>query len=189
MKDQPFWRRWLQPVVVLLAAVNLVALIAWTGPRGLRSSRAETRAAAARVERDRLGQKVAALRERAAAMKANAADRDRFYAMTGTELEELAAAHESIQSMAEAAGLRPGSRSTAHDEVKGTPLQKVRFSLPLTGSYRQLVGFLREVERSPRFLVVERIALREDREGAKLQVELSAFMRAPAADGGVKGGR
>ena len=35
-------------------------------------------------------------------------------------------------------------------------------TLPLEGSYGQLVGFLREVERSPRFLTVDRVAMRAD---------------------------
>ena len=62
--------------------------------------------------------------------------------------------------------------------------------LPLEGSYEQLVGFLGEVERSPRFLTVDRISLRGDDEGeAALQVELSAFMRLPEGLSGRPGGR
>jgi hypothetical protein len=42
------------------------------------------------------------------------------------------------------------------------------------------VGFLREVEASPRFLTVDRVAMRADQEGkAALQVELSTYLRPP----------
>jgi hypothetical protein len=45
------------------------------------------------------------------------------------------------------------------------------------------VGFLRGVERTPRFLTVDRVSLRADSEsGGALQVELSAYLReAPGA--------
>jgi hypothetical protein len=40
------------------------------------------------------------------------------------------------------------------------------------------VAFLRAVERSPRFLTVDRVAIRGDSEGgAVLQVELSTYVR------------
>ncbi len=67
-------------------------------------------------------------------------------------------------------------------------MERVAVSLPLEGSYQQLVGFLGEVERSSRFLTVDRISLRGDDEGAAdLQVEMSAFMRLPDGARATKG--
>jgi Tfp pilus assembly protein PilO len=51
-------------------------------------------------------------------------------------------------------------------------------TLPLQGSYGQLVGFLREVQRSPRFVTVDSVSMRAGREGdTALQVVLSAYLR------------
>ncbi|MCG6925555.1 MAG: type II secretion system protein M [Acidobacteria bacterium] len=94
--------------------------------------------------------------------------------------------------MARAPGLTPGPRSFRREEVEGTTLERVAVTLPLRGSYRQLVGFLREVERSNRFLTVDGVSLRGEPGGeANLQVEMSAFMhlepesRAAERGGGV----
>ena len=58
------------------------------------------------------------------------------------------------------------------------PLERVAVTLPLEGSYAELVGFLRGVERSERFLTVDRVSLRADAEsGGALQVELSTYLR------------
>jgi Tfp pilus assembly protein PilO len=67
--------------------------------------------------------------------------------------------------------------------VEGAPLERVGIVLPLEGSYSELVGFLRGVERSKRFLTVDRVSLRADNEsGGSLQVELSTYLRqAPEA--------
>jgi Tfp pilus assembly protein PilO len=51
-------------------------------------------------------------------------------------------------------------------------------TLPLGGSYEELVGFLRDVEASPRFLTVDRVSMRAEGDGgARLQVELSTYLR------------
>jgi Tfp pilus assembly protein PilO len=64
----------------------------------------------------------------------------------------------------------------------------VAVALPLEGSYGQLVGFLREVERSPRFLTVDRVSMRAEQAGAAaLQVELSTYLR--QSPGGRREGR
>lgn len=178
MAERPFWERWLLPAAVALLAVNLVGLLAWTVPRGLRQRNASTRVQAAREEARRARALAAALRQRAATIRADAADAERFYArVAGTERADLVPTLEEVEKMARAQGLRPGSRSFSRDEVKDTPLERVAITLPLSGSYEQLVGFLRDVERSPRFLTVDRVSMRGERGGARLQVELSAYLK------------
>jgi Tfp pilus assembly protein PilO len=103
--------------------------------------------------------------------------------MAGTEKADLLPTLEAIEDMARAPGLQPGARSFKREEVADARVERVVVTLPLEGSYAQLVGFLREVERSPRFLTVDRVAMRADPDGsAALQVELSAYLR-PAAGG------
>jgi Tfp pilus assembly protein PilO len=177
----PFWRRRLLPAFLVLSALNLVALAAWTGPRYWRQRNAATRAQAARAEVERQRSAVHDLRERAAAIRGNGADVLRFYRSAGTERADLLPTLEAIEDMARGPGLQPGARSLKREDVPNARVERVVVTLPLAGSYPQLVGFLREVERSPRFLTVDRVAMSADHEGATtLQVELSAYLRQSA---------
>jgi Tfp pilus assembly protein PilO len=179
----PLWRRRLLPAFVVLLGVNLVALAAWTGPRYWRQRNAATRVEAARAEAERERAAVASLRERAGAIRGNGADVQKFYRAAGTEKADLLPTLEAIEEMARAPGLQPGARTFKREKVADARVERVVVTLPLEGSYAQLVGFLREVERSPRFLTVDRVAMRADPDGsAALQVELSAYLR-PAAGG------
>ena len=179
---RPFWRRVLLPAFLALLAVNLIALAAWTLPRTLRLRNATARVEAAReaVEAERTG--AAGARERSAAIDANTRDLEVFYTtVVGPEGVDLLPTLEEIETMARAPGLSPGRRSFSRKEVVNAALERVFVTLPLDGSYQQLVGFLQEVERSPRFLTVDAISLRADADGeGTLLVEMSAFMRLPA---------
>lgn len=180
--DRPFWRRRLLPAFLALLAVNLVVLAAWTLPRTLRLRNATARVEVAReaVEMERA--RAAGVRERAGAIDANRRDLQVFYdSVVGTEQADLLPTLEAIEAMARAPGLTPGRRSFRREEIEDVALERVAVTLPLDGSYEQLVGFLQEVERSPRFLTVDRISLRGDDDGeGTLQIEMSAFMRLPA---------
>ncbi len=186
----PLWRRWLLPAFLLLLVVNLLAAAAWTVPRTLRLRSATARVEAARrmVEQER--GVVARQRERGDAIDKNTEDLARFYeTVVGPERAELLPTLEDIESMARAPGLTPGRRSFRREEVEGTAVERVAVTLPLRGSYGQLVGFLREVERSERFLTVDGVSLRGQPGGeANLQVELSAFMHREPQPGAVERG-
>jgi Tfp pilus assembly protein PilO len=175
----PLWRRWLLPVFLLLLVVNLLVAAVWTVPRNLRLRNATARVETARemVEQERAV--VAQQRERGGAIDANGEDLATFYdSAVGPERVELLPTLEDIEAMARAPGLTPGRRTFRRADVEDTAIERVVVTLPLEGSYGQLVGFLREVERSERFLTVDRISLRGDPGGeGKLQVEMSAFMR------------
>ncbi len=187
----PFWRARLLPAFLVLLGLNLVALAAWTGPRYWRQRNAATRVESARAEAERQRAAVAGLRERAGAIRGNGTDVERFYRSAGTEKADLLPILEAIEDMARAPGLRPGARSFSREEVADAGVERIAVTLPLEGSYAQLVGFLRAVEASPRFLTVDSVAMRADRDGGgALQVALSAFLRAPAAGHqGVRGER
>ena len=177
---KPFWRTRLLPAFVVLLLLNAAAFAAWTLPRSLRQKNAAERAETARAEVSRERERVAALRSRAEAVQANRADLERFYStLAGTEKQDLLPTLEAIEELARDPGLQPSSRSVRREGVDSAPLERVVVTLPLEGSYSQLVGFLRGVERSPRFLTVDRVSLRADTEqqGA-LQVELSTYLRA-----------
>jgi Tfp pilus assembly protein PilO len=188
----PFWRRVLLPAFVGLVATNVLAFVVWTGPRYWMQRNAAKRAEAGRVEVERQRKATAALRERAAAIRENAADVERFQrSLAGAEKADLLPTLRAIDDLARAPGLRPGARGFQRDEVRDARVQRVAVTLPLEGSYDQLVGFLREIEASPRFLTVDRVSLRADADGgARLQVELSTYLRVDgAAPEGGRGGR
>jgi len=186
---EPVWRTRLLPAFLVLAGVNILALAAWTGPRYWAEKNAAARAQAAQDEVQRQRRTAAALRERAAAIHENGADVERFYrSLAGTEKADLAPTLEAIESLARAPGLTPGTRSFRREDVSDARVERVAVTLPLAGSYEQLVGFLRGIEGSPRFLTVDRVAMRAEKDrGTSLQVELSAYLRRTGEAG--KGGR
>jgi Tfp pilus assembly protein PilO len=177
--ERPLWRARLLPAFLALLGANLVVLAVWTGPRYWRQRGAAARAEAARAEVDRHRSATAALRERAAAIRANGVDAERFYrSLAGTEKADLLPTLEEIERLARAPGLRPGARTYRREDVVDARVERVGVTLPLEGTYSQLVAFLGEVERSPRFLTVDRVAIRGDADGeAALQVELSTYLR------------
>jgi Tfp pilus assembly protein PilO len=186
----PFWRRRLLPASFVLLGLNLAGLAAWTGPRYWMQRNAATRAEAARAELERQRHAARALRERAASIRGNAADLERFYrSLAGSERTDLLPTLKAIEQLAGSPGLRQGARGFQRAEVRDARVERVAVTLPLAGSYEQLVGFLREVEASPRFLTVDRVSMRAESEGgARLQVELSTYMR-QAQDAGEEGRR
>jgi Tfp pilus assembly protein PilO len=173
------WRARLLPAFLALLGANLVVLAAWTGPRYWRQRGAAARAEAARAEVERQRVAIAALRERAAAIRANGVDVERFYrSLAGTEKADLLPSLEEVERLALAPGLRPGARSYRREDVADAWVERVGVTLPLEGTYAQLLEFLGEVERSPRFLTVDRVAMHGDADGeASLQVELSTYLR------------
>ena len=176
---RPFWRAKLLPLFLGLLALNAVAFVAWTLPRSLRQRNAQARAESARAELLLEKQRAQALVDRAEAIRANGADLERFYAtLAGDERQDLFQSLEAVEELAREPGLQLATRSVRREDVDGAPLERVVMTLPLEGSYPQLVGFLRGVERSKRFLTVDGVALRADAEsGGSLQVDLSTYLR------------
>ena len=176
---RPFWRAKLLPAFLGLLALNALAFVAWTLPRSLRQRSAQARAASARAELLLEKQRAQALVDRAEAIRANGADLERFYAtLAGDEKQNLFQSLEAVEELAREPGLQLATRSVRREDVDGAPLERVVMTLPLEGSYPQLVGFLRGVERSKRFLTVDGVALRADAEsGGSLQVDLSTYLR------------
>lgn len=176
---RPFWRAKLLPAFLGLLALNALAFVAWTLPRSLRQRNAQARAASARAELQLEKQRAQALVDRAEAIRANGADLERFYAtLAGDEKQNLFQSLEAVEELAREPGLQLATRSVRREDVDGAPLERVVMTLPLEGSYPQLVGFLRGVERSKRFLTVDGVALHADAEsGGSLQVDLSTYLR------------
>ena len=176
---EPFWRRRLLPPVVVLLALNGLAFAAYTLPRGLQVRNTTARATALREEIARQRRITAAIVEQAGAIRSNAAQTDRFYRdVIVPNSVDLLPLIEDIEKMAAEPGLKTGPRTYGLAPVKGAPITRLGVNLNLQGSYDQLVAFLDRVERSPRFLIIDRIALNSGtgHEGSNLRVEVSAFL-------------
>jgi Tfp pilus assembly protein PilO len=176
----PFWRRRLLPVFWALAGLNVAAFAAYTFPRQLQLRSVTSRVALLRAEVERQREVTAGLRRRADTIRSNAADMQRFYkGVVGSRDAELLPTLQEVEKMAAEPGLRARRRTFHPEEVKGTRLTRVGISFPVEGTYHQLVGFLARVERSPRFITVDRVALRRSAEQrGDLSIELSAYFRA-----------
>jgi len=81
--------------------------------------------------------------------------------------------------MATAPGFKASTRAYQYKEVRGADLTRVGIGVAVEGSYAQLVGFLDRVERSPRFLTIDRIGLTGGSAtgSPSLRVELSTYLR------------
>jgi Tfp pilus assembly protein PilO len=182
---RPFWRRVLLAPVLVLLGVNAAAFFAFTLPRSLSERSVAARASTLRREVGVARTRAAALARRSEAMASNAEDARRFYAeVVKARQEALLPALAEIQKVAEDLGLRLRSHAYDSEAVKGAPLVRIEVSMPVSGSYRQLVSFLDRIERSSRFLFVDGVELRERAgAGAELSVRVSAYFLAPEEKG------
>lgn len=175
-------------LALLLLAVNAALFLVFTLPRTLQERSLASRVATLRAEAQRERGQVEALRRRAQAIQANENDARRFFheivkSRQATLLPALAEIHQA----AAAERLELGQESYSRNDIKETALVRLRIALPVKGSYGQLVGFLRRLERSKSFVVVDTIGLTSGGENgadASLDVGLSAYFLASAEPSG-----
>jgi Tfp pilus assembly protein PilO len=184
---RPFWRRRLLYPVLGLLGLNVVALVGFTLPRRLEVRSTAQRVAELEGEVARQRRVTLALRAEAEVAEANEADLTRFYdSLVCRDDAELLEILEELERTVAEVGLAPANRQYDYDlePLRGTPLERIRISLPASGSYAQLGALLERLERSKRFVVVDQVLLREVASSGELNVTLSAFCRAdeePAA--------
>ena len=119
--------------------------------------------------------------ERARAIQANTSDVRQFYASLGRK-SSLLEIQEDIAGVARQLGLTLGTRSYENEEVKGSEsLARFKITMPISGSYRQVVSFLQRIETLPHFVTVDSIAIRGDSDGnsrsTSLNVVLSVYFQ------------
>ena len=167
-----------RPAFVLLA-LNVVAFLAFTLPRALQVQNLNRRVASLRAEADRERAQVEALKQRTDTIARNGRDAERLYReLLEPRQNALLPALEEIHAAAEEEGIELGSETFAPSSAQGGRPASVQVSLPVKGSYRQIVGFLSRLERSKHFLVVESLILGAAQPGeASLGVTVSAYFR------------
>lgn len=184
---RPFWRRrLLVPFLVLLGA-NLVVFLGYTLPRALRDRSAAARLSTLREEVGRQRALAQGLERRAETVRRNADDTQRFYGeVLGTREARLVPLLREIEKTARDLGLGAGQAGYDPSPVRDAPLVRFVITMPVSGSYQQLVSFLDRLERSPQFLIVDSVALREkqgEAAEADLSVALSTYFRSEQGGG------
>lgn len=177
---KPFWRRRLLVPFLALLGLNLAAFLAYTLPRRMQERNITTRAVVLREEVERERRATAELRRRAETLETNNRDVARFYReVVGGRRMGLLPILQELEGMANGLGLQSQRRSYAPEEVKGVAgLSRFQITMPVSGTYRQLGSFLGLLERSPHFLTVDKVSIRQ-REGgvAELSIVVSAYFR------------
>jgi len=174
------WRQRLRIPLLAIVGLNVVVFLAYTLPRSLRQRSVTSRLTALREEVERERVRADGLRRRSDTMRANAADVERFYRdLVSPRQQALLPILREIEDAAGQQGLETGRYTLKPETVKGAPLELTTITLPVTGTYRQLVAFLDELERSKYFVVVQRIDLHGQRQGDEigLDVILAAYLR------------
>jgi len=173
---RPFWRRWLLWPALGLLVLNLGTFAAYTFPRRLQERTLAARAVTLREEVERERRVNEGLRRQSQVIGANAQDMQRFLRQVVAGRDSLSAILEELERSAQDLGLRTERRSYNREELDKLPLVRFEVTLALFGSHGQLMGFLDALERSPRFITVDRVKY-QDREGGapELNVTISAY--------------
>jgi Tfp pilus assembly protein PilO len=181
-RPPPLWRVGLLAAGALLA-LNAVAFLAFTLPRLDRSHRAETHSQELAQVLARQQAEFERLHHRAEAIEANVRDARRFFSEIVRPLPEaLASDLDAVETAVRESRLRAERRGYDTRPLRGVPLTRYSIRLPLAGPSTQIGTLLRQLERSPRFIVIERIAMRDDNQAGQstFDVELSTYYRSEA---------
>lgn len=178
--------RW-RPISVALAAIVVVDVAAHvlvmrrtgavSGDRRLILLAAQQRTAGVRAETDAL--------ERTASKLACAESEvvHVFDDILSSKEERMTAIQREVRRLAQERNLDADRISYAASTVKDTGLVRFTISFPLKGDYATLQDFVRAVEASPNFLIVDNISLDEIQgEGLSLKVVLATYFQAPDAE-------
>jgi len=181
-RKRPAWTYVLLGALVLLA-LNAGVFFSFTLPRLERARRATALTTELRSKLDQESAEYARLQRRADVLAANQRDAKRFLGETTVSLNSgLTTDLDAVEEALRQSGLQAGRRIFSQVEMRELPLTRFGIGMSLSGSPSQIERFLNSFERSPRFIVVDRIALRSGgaAQGGRVQfdVDLAAFYRA-----------
>ena len=164
--------------------LNGVVYVAYTQRRSRSQRNLASRVETLRKEIDLERGRVEGLRERAEAIQGNERDASDFYSKAiGTRGTSLVPILRAIEALAAEQGVRVGGQAFRWDNVKGANLERLVTTLPVSGSYRQLAGFVQSLESSKHFLTLDQISVRggEGGQEARLEMIVSCYFRAGTA--------
>jgi hypothetical protein len=173
-------------ILAVVAALNVLAGLAYTLPRTVQGRRLSEQKALLEGEVARQEQVLAARRVHADTLRLNAEDSRRFHdSVVKPRAASLVPVLQQIEGMAREGGLKPGAASYRVEAVTGLGVDRFVITMPVNGTYAQLVNFIERLERSAYFLTLDQVAVRgeaEDAEGegggeAHLSMVLSSYFR------------
>ncbi len=178
-RQRPFWRRRLLVPALALLGLNAAVFLAYTLPQLLEKRTITARIDALRGDVERERALVATLTQRDATLRQNSEDARKFYGeVVGRREERLVPLLQGIEKTAKGLGLQTGHIAYQPKELKEAPLVQFGITMPISGTYQQLVQFLDRLERSKQFVTVDQVSLRERQgTGADLSVAMSAYFR------------
>jgi Tfp pilus assembly protein PilO len=164
--------------------LNGAVYAVYTLPRSLEQRSLTSRVETLRKEIELERRRVEGLRERAEAIQGNERDAGDFYGKTlGTRGASLVPILRAVEALAAEQGVRVGGQSFHWENVKGANLERLVTTLPVAGSYRQLVGFVQALESSKHFLTLDQVSVQgaEGGQEAHLEMVVSCYFRAGTA--------
>jgi Tfp pilus assembly protein PilO len=165
-----------------LVALNLVAFLAFTLPRTLQQRNLDSRLRSARAEVQGERDRQASLKARYDLVVANTRDTTEFYQKRiGARGSSLVPVLSEVEGLARAHGLQVANQNFTYEPVKGAPLDRFKVEMPMRGTYRELVAFVEDLERSSQFITVDSISVRGQQAGeAEVRMVLSCYFRSAA---------
>jgi len=176
----PRWRRRMLLALAIVAGLNAAVYAAYTLPRSMGERRVAERQKALRDEIQRERAVADRQRRHADTVRSNTEDVRKFYeTAVGGRTASLVSVLRAIEGMAREGGMRPGPARYEAKAVEGAPLDRFLITMPVAGTYRQLVAFVQRLEQSPYFLTLDEVQFRgEAKGGADLSIGLSCYFAA-----------
>jgi len=173
-------------LIVLVAGlgVNLAALFLVNLPQSVRLGRSETVVRELMAELEARRGQVVELRNDVEWIQEQDAKLQVFFdQVLSGKAERMVSIQIEIREIAERHGVDPTSIGYSH-EAEDEAADMVRFtvSFPLEGNYQSLRSFIRDIEQSRNFLVIDAIDLTSSREGGvvlALAIQLSTIFSDP----------
>lgn len=177
-------RRWIYWGLALLIVADVFVYFGWVRDLAQRIQVDAAALASVETEVEQRGAEVARLRRvreqaPAAAPKLDAFARERFWDTSAGYSRTLA----ELTEAAKGSGARVSATQYRESKLKERPeMLQVQLSASVEGSYVNLLRFMEELERSPRFYLVRDLNVASERGGeVKLEMTLvTYFRRGPA---------
>ena len=172
-------RRRLLIVLAAILALNGAVYLAYTLPKSMQRTNLGSRLVVAREETERERQRLAGLKAHFDLITDNTRDTAEFYARRiAPRGASLVPVLREIETLAQSHGLNVGSQAFDYQPIKDVPLDRFVVKMPVVGTYRALVAFVGDLERSSHFVTLDQITVRSQQGGqAQMQMVLSCYFR------------
>jgi Tfp pilus assembly protein PilO len=175
--------RW-KPISLVLLAVSILDLAAYLGViRGIvrTSGNSEVVLATEQAKADKARDEVVGLERITSKLACTRSDVERVFDQTlSYKNDRMTRIQREVRDLARAHQLDPDQISYSTSPLKDTGLVRFQISFPLDGRYVTLQDFIKEVEQSPNFLIVDSVNMQESLgQDLKLQIRLVTYFQAP----------